>query len=63
MSDYRPPKRMPTRVSHLEQLVGNYGRVTGIAPNRVRRWVTMMVMIGALDRVQADPNQPLFPNP
>ena len=60
MSDYRPPKRMPTRVSRLEYLVSNYGRVTGIAPNRVRRWVTMMVMIGALDRVQADPNQPLF---
>lgn len=60
MSDYRPPKRMPSQANHLERLVGSYGRATGVAPNRVRRWVTMMVMIGALDRVQADPDEPLF---
>jgi hypothetical protein len=60
MSEYRPPKRMPSQVAHLERLLQSYGRATGIAPNRVRRWMTMMVMIGALDRVQADPDQPLF---
>jgi hypothetical protein len=47
-------------VSHLERLLQSYGRATGVAPNRVRRWLTMMVMIGALDRMQADPDQPLF---
>ena len=60
MTDYRPPKRMPSQVNHLERLLQSYGRATGVAPNRLRRWMTMMVMIGALDRVQADPDQPLF---
>lgn len=60
MTDYRPPKRTPSQVSHLERLLENYSRATGVAPNRLRRWMTMMVMIGALDRVQADPEQPLF---
>lgn len=60
MTDYRPPKRMPSQVNHLERLLQSYGRATGVAPNRLRRWMTMMVMIGALDRVQADPHQPLF---
>ncbi len=60
MSAYRPPKRTPSQVGHLERLLESYGRAKGIAPNRVRRWMTMMVMIGALDRVQADPEQPLF---
>ncbi len=60
MTDYRPPKRTPSQVNHLERLLQSYGRATGVAPNRLRRWMTMMVMIGALDRVQADPDQPLF---
>lgn len=60
MTDYRPPKRTPSQVSHLERLLQSYGRAVGVAPNRLRRWLTMMVMIGALDRVQADPAQPLF---
>ena len=60
MSEYKPPRRTPSQVSHLERLLDSYGRATGIAPNRVRRWMTMMVMIGALDRVQADPDQALF---
>jgi hypothetical protein len=60
VTDYRPPKRTPSQVSHLERLLESYSRATGVAPNRLRRWMTMMVMIGALDRVQADPEQPLF---
>lgn len=60
MTDYRPPRRMPSHANHLERLLESYGRATGVAPNRLRRWMTMMVMIGALDRVQADPDQPLF---
>jgi len=60
MTEYRRPKRTPSQVSHLERLLQSYGQATGVAPNRLRRWLTMMVMIGALDRVQADPDQPLF---
>jgi hypothetical protein len=60
MTDYRRPKRTPSQVGHLERLLQSHGRATGVAPNRLRRWLTMMVMIGALDRVQADPHQPLF---
>ena len=60
MTDYRPPKRTPSQVNHLERLLQSYSRATGVAPNRLRRWMTMMVMIGALDRVPADPDQPLF---
>ena len=60
MSGYHPPKRTPTQVGHLERLLQSYSRATGVAPNRLRRWMTMMVMIGALDRVQADPDQLLF---
>jgi len=60
VSEYKPPRRAPSQVSHLERLLDSYGRATGIAPNRVRRWMTMMVMIGALDRVQADPDQAVF---
>lgn len=60
MSGYQPPKRTPSQVSHLNRLLESYGRDTGVAPGRVRRWITMMVMVGALDRVQTDPEQPLF---
>ena len=60
MTEYRQPKRTPSQVGHLERLLQSYGQATGVAPNRLRRWLTMMVMIGALDRVQADPDQPLF---
>lgn len=60
MTEYRRPKRTPSQVNHLERLLQSYGRATGVAPNRLRRWLTMMVMIGALDRVQADPDEPLF---
>lgn len=60
MSEYKPPKRPPTQARHLERMVASYGRAHGIAPDRVRRWMTTMVMIGALDRVQANPSEPLF---
>lgn len=60
MTDYRRPRSQPTRVSRLEQILSSYAQATGVAPNRVRRWVTMMVMIGALDREQVDPDEPLF---
>jgi|SRR5829696_1885747 len=52
----RRPERAPTQKAHLERLVAHYGRSTGIAPGRVRRWLSVMVLLGALDRVsESDP--------
>lgn len=52
----RRPERQPTQKAHLERLVAHYGKLSGIAPARVRRWLSVMVLLGALDRVrEADP--------
>ncbi len=52
----RRPERAPVQKAHLEQLVAHYGKLTGVAPARVRRWVSVMVLLGALDRVrESDP--------
>ena len=42
------------RRSHLEQLVDRYGKAHGLATQRTRRWLSVMALIGALDRVRAD---------
>ena len=36
MTDYRPPKRTPSHVNRLQQLLQSYSRATGVAPNRLR---------------------------
>jgi hypothetical protein len=58
-ADFKPPKRTPSRHSHLERLLGDYSRAHGIAPDRMRRWISTMTLIGALDRVRAN-EQPRF---
>lgn len=51
----RRPQTTPQK-AHLERLVAYYGKVTGVAPGRVRRWLSVMVLLGALDRVrESDP--------
>jgi hypothetical protein len=57
--DFKAPKRTPSRHSHLERLLGDYSKAHGVAPDRVRRWISTMTLIGALDRVRAD-EQPRF---
>lgn len=57
--DFKPPKRPPSRHSHLERLLSDYSKARGIAPDRARRWVSTMTLIGALERVQDD-NGPCF---
>jgi Nucleotidyl transferase AbiEii toxin, Type IV TA system len=52
--DFKPPKCPPSRHSHLERLLGDYSKARGIAPDRTRRWVSTMTLIGALERVQDD---------
>lgn len=52
----RRPERAPAQKAHLERLVAHYGRLSGVAPARVRRWLSVMVLLGALDRVrESDP--------
>jgi hypothetical protein len=51
---YQPPKRAPTQRNHLERLVNQYGRSRGMAVARVRRRLSVVTLIGALDRVRGD---------
>lgn len=53
---HRRPGQAPVQKAHLERLVVHYAKLTGTAPARVRRWLSVMVLLGALDRVrEADP--------
>ena len=54
----RRPDQTPTQKAHLERLVAHYARLTGVAPGRVRRWISVMVLLGALDRSRE--SDPLF---
>jgi hypothetical protein len=54
----RRPDQTPTQKAHLERLVAHYARRTGLAPVRVRRWISVMILLGALDRSRE--SDPLF---
>jgi hypothetical protein len=51
---YKPPNRPPGDRSHLERLVQALSVDEGIAADRLRRWVSTMVLLGALGRVGDD---------
>lgn len=55
-----PARRQGPVKSHLEQLIGRYSREEGVAADRVRRWVSTMVLLGALERARADSGAPRF---
>jgi hypothetical protein len=46
----------PRRKAHLESLIDKYGKMSGVAADRVRRWVSTMVLLGALERVSEQEN-------
>jgi hypothetical protein len=54
----RRPEQTPIKKGHLERLVAHYAQLTGVAPGRVRRWISVMVLLGALDRSRE--SDPLF---
>lgn len=54
----RRPDQTPKQKAHLEKLAGHYAELTGLAPARVRRWISVMVLLGALDRSRE--SAPLF---
>ncbi len=47
---YRPPGKAPSDRSHLERLVQALSVEEGIAADRLRRWVSAQVLLGALSR-------------
>lgn len=51
--------RFPTK-SHLERLVTQHAKDTGIAVVRLRRWISTMALLGALDTARDEHNNPLF---
>jgi hypothetical protein len=53
------PRHGPVK-SHLEQLIGVHSRESGVATDRVRRWVSTMALLGALDRAAPDHASPRF---
>lgn len=53
-SEFKPPRRTPSRRGHLERLAGDYGRAHGIAHERARRWLSLVSFAGALEKVRAD---------
>jgi hypothetical protein len=52
--DFKPPRRTPSRRSHLERLAQEYGRAHGLAIERTRRWLSIVSFAGALEAVQVD---------
>jgi len=51
---YRPPGKAPSDRSHLERLVQALSVEEGIAADRLRRWVSAQVLLGALSRDSDD---------
>jgi hypothetical protein len=48
------------RKNQLEKLIGRHSRDEGVAADRVRRWISTMALLGALERVQVDGAAPGF---
>jgi hypothetical protein len=57
---YQPPKRPPGDRSHLERLVHELSIQEGIAADRLRRWVSTQVLLGALARTDDDDDERRF---
>ncbi len=53
-ADFKPPRRTPTRLNHLQRLADEYGRAHGIAADRTRRWLSVVGFAGALEAVALD---------
>ena len=44
---YRPPRKAPSDRSHLERLVQALSVEEGITADRLRRWISAQVLLGA----------------
>jgi hypothetical protein len=53
-------RKPPHNVQVLERWVGELARQDGIAPARLRRWISFMVVAGVLDRARDENDDPVF---
>jgi hypothetical protein len=60
VSGHTPPKRAPGDHKHLERLIGTLSESEGIARERMRRWVSTMVLLGALGGYAEDDADTMF---
>jgi hypothetical protein len=54
------PRKPPHNVHVLQRWVGDLARDQGIAPGRVQRWISFMVVAAMLDRARDETEDPLF---
>ncbi len=55
-----PDRKPPHNVQVLERWAGELARQEGVAPGRVRRWISFMVLAALLDRARDENDDPLF---
>lgn len=54
------PRKPPHNVQVLQRWVGDLARQDGIAPARLQRWISFMVVAGILDQARDENLDPLF---
>jgi hypothetical protein len=55
-----PIRKPPHSVQVLERWTGDLARKEGIAPARVRRWISFMVVAGILEHAREENDDPIF---
>jgi hypothetical protein len=55
-----PQRKPPFNVQVLQRWVGELARAQGIAPGRVQRWITFMVLAAMLDHARDENEDPVF---
>jgi hypothetical protein len=55
-----PDRKPPHNVQVLERWAGELARQEGIAPGRVRRWISFMVVAALLEHARDESDDPLF---
>lgn len=55
-----PSRKAPHNVQVLQSWVGNLARADGIAPGRVQRWISFMVVAAMLDQARDENEDPVF---
>src|SRR3954447_14114214 len=50
----------PHNVQVLQRWVGEHAKATGVAQQRLQRWISFMVVAAALERVRDEDDDPVF---
>src|SRR6266545_3484663 len=59
-SGMTPDRKPPFNVQVLQRWVGELAREQGIAPGRVQRWISFMVVAAMLDHARDENEDPVF---